>query len=776
MSDILNDPELETRVRRAMHALADSHQPSPLRPSANVDPPHPPHRPHRHRSLAMAAAFALVVGGVVAVVAVANRDTALAPTDIEPSLPAPDGTPNADGDMEIDPGGLRFGEPLPDDVVAFIDDPSLPAPRVEEPQGTTLSDDGPIAFPLDDPPESVSVVAMDGAELLMRGTIIDLAPDTADFDGPTVDVGVDGARYVDGDRGAIVMPLETGELRVVGPDDFFAFGGGGPHIDAGALLAIARAVGTTPIDEVDSLPGFFVFRGSIGGRELDPIGYGAGITVRHGAGAAMSATITRLAEAPTALDLIAIANAVTRGSIASPTVGDVTLFDGEQFYIELVSPVDLLIVHNGAGVDDGMVAAIDLAPIDRLGEEFDGTVEASPPAPDPAPIDTARSSAQDVVALLEPSPVEPVSASENITSGGNWVAGIVAFDSIAEFDGDRFVALWTVLDTDEPWNPASYTGPAADIPGLQARWTTAEMTSLALPGPTGTRFVRPGPSTAGDAANLAVLVDDQPLDEVVFGADFVRIPTAERQIVTQYGPGEYEVVPYRVPRDRRFVSDQVALLFAADRREVTTHSAEIYSVELNPDQQIVVRVVDPTLVAVVVAPVDADPLAIGTAVVIRPLDESPVEIDRSSVLTDGIGEVVARNEADWGRWELRTYSEGDAQCWGLATRTPLHGETAAEPPFDVGGIGGVGSCWGPDEPALDPIVLCSAGGNSEAPVVHVVGVVEAGHTVDARLGGQPWPLALDEVDGWVAFYADTAAEPDTTFGLTVEIDGVRADC
>lgn len=79
MSDMLNDPDLEARVRRAMHSIADAHQ-----PSSSGQPVTQPTDGSPRRTWLIAAATLLVVGGVVAVFAVAGRDTSTSPVATEP--------------------------------------------------------------------------------------------------------------------------------------------------------------------------------------------------------------------------------------------------------------------------------------------------------------------------------------------------------------------------------------------------------------------------------------------------------------------------------------------------------------------------------------------------------------------------------------------------------------------------------------------------------------------------------------------------------------------
>lgn len=383
MSDTIPDPDLEARVRRAMHSLADAHQPSP-----RGEPGSPRADGAPRRTWLIAAAMLLVVGGVVAVFVVSGRDTSPPSVATEPSvsLPSEPGDPRAaDGDVAIDPGVLRFSEPLPDGSVAFVNDTSLRAPSIAErgavdalpERGRVGSDPGPD-------PDSIRVIVMDGSRLLMRGIIVDVPADT-DLDrplGPPVDIGVDGATYIDADEGAIVIPIDDAR-RIVGPDEIFMFGSGGPYIEPDALIEIASAVGQLPFDHVARLPGFFVHQRSVGGETIDPLGRAAAVRVEHrdalASDGSTELTLYRLAEPPTAVELLAIAHALLGpgGTLDDAAVGDVALTAGGTVHLELVSPVDLVIMSASADLDQ-RIESIDFTTAADLDAAFDGSVTAPP--------------------------------------------------------------------------------------------------------------------------------------------------------------------------------------------------------------------------------------------------------------------------------------------------------------------------------------------------------------------------------------------------------------
>jgi hypothetical protein len=308
-------------------------------------------RPAKHRWWLVAAASVLVFA-LVGALALIDRSDDEAPTI------------QSDGGAVIDPSGLRFSEPLAEDTVAFFDDPTIPAPRVA-PERTVPASPGDLDA-LADQPDSVRVVVMDEATLLMRGGIVDV-PDGADPTGPPVDVGVDGARYVDADEGAIAIPLGDG-FRIVAPAEYFMFGGGGPFIEPAVLVDIAAAVGDRPIEEIDDLDGFYVDDATIDG-ERSGLLVGDRVTVTHSpseeSSDGLTTSIVRLPDTPTQQELLSIAHSVTRGEIDPPALGDVAFTAGTRMYLELVSPVDLLIVNAPTALGD-ILDSLQFGPLDEL--------------------------------------------------------------------------------------------------------------------------------------------------------------------------------------------------------------------------------------------------------------------------------------------------------------------------------------------------------------------------------------------------------------------------
>ncbi|MGB3737210.1 MAG: hypothetical protein WA964_19810 [Ilumatobacter sp.] len=122
--DVLDDPILDERIRRAMIALADSHAPRVGRP---------PGRESKGRRLLAAAATLLVLCGIGALVlAAGQRDAAdgpvstQAPTPIDSALPTstdPPATTSSVGGDAVGP--FRFDAPLPDSTIGVLE----PAPR-----------------------------------------------------------------------------------------------------------------------------------------------------------------------------------------------------------------------------------------------------------------------------------------------------------------------------------------------------------------------------------------------------------------------------------------------------------------------------------------------------------------------------------------------------------------------------------------------------------------------------------------------------------------------
>lgn len=303
----------------------------------------------------LVAAASVLVFALVGALALIDRSDDDAPTT--PAI-------QSDGDAVIDPSRLRFSEPLAEDTVAFFDDPTIPAPQVA-PERSVPASPGDLDA-LADEPDSVQVIVMDGATLLVRAIVIDGPDPGAGPGGPAVDIGIDGARYVDADEGAITIPLSDG-VRLVAPAELFTFGGGGPYVEPGTLVDIAAAIGDRPLDEIDDLAGFYVADATIDGERSGVLTDDT-VTVTHspsGEPDGVNTTIVRLQETPTAQELVSIAHALTGGEIDPPALGDVTFTAGSRTYLELVSPVDLLLVTAPTALGD-ILDSLQFGPLGEL--------------------------------------------------------------------------------------------------------------------------------------------------------------------------------------------------------------------------------------------------------------------------------------------------------------------------------------------------------------------------------------------------------------------------
>lgn len=143
------------------------------------------------------------------------------PRAVEPVLP--------------DPSRLRYQTPLPDDAVAFVDDDSLSAPEVVELPGV------PGPQPGGDPPSRQAwFVLMDGAEVEATGAIVEITDDwnPSEFSGEPVDIGVEGAVFVDDTEAAIAWPVD-GSARFVAAAAFLLTGESDPEVSRAELTAVA---------------------------------------------------------------------------------------------------------------------------------------------------------------------------------------------------------------------------------------------------------------------------------------------------------------------------------------------------------------------------------------------------------------------------------------------------------------------------------------------------------------------------------------------------------
>ncbi len=343
--------DIEAQIRAVADAAFD--QTSPVERDRYVAETSPP-----KRGWWLVAAASVLVFALIGALALIDRSDDDAPT--RPAI-------QSDGDAVIDPSRLRFSEPLDDDTVAFFDDPTIPAPRVAPERSVPALPGAAYLDALADQPDSAEVIVMDEATLLMRAIIIDAPDPGAGPGGPAVDIGIDGARYVDADEVAITIPLVDG-IRLVAPAELFTFGGGGPYVEPGTLVDIATAIGDRPIDEIDDLDGFYVADATIDGEQSGVLTVDT-VTVTHSPSGepsdGVNTTIVRLQKTPTAQELVSIAHALTGGEIDSPALGDVTFTAGSRTYLELVSPVDLLLVTAPTALGD-ILDSLQFGPLGEL--------------------------------------------------------------------------------------------------------------------------------------------------------------------------------------------------------------------------------------------------------------------------------------------------------------------------------------------------------------------------------------------------------------------------
>lgn len=783
MSDTLVDPELEDRVRRAMHSLAESHHPAaaPSKPPASEEP-------SRRRVLVLAAAALLLLGGIAALFAVAGRDDDPEPSATEPPAepevnvpeptapdpapdttavvadPAPTGVPNATGDVTIDPAGLRFAEPLPDGVVAFLDAfPDLEPAVVRETPG----------FPAqDDPGDSARFVALDGPHLLVIGNVVDASAEAVEVDGDAVDIGIEGARWADAAMSAIAIP--TGDrVRIIGPTDYFTLAARGPFVDPAVMTEVAAAIGTTPLGELADVPGIHPMTGTVDGEPLDTPIDGDSITVDHGGLPSPSVTLVRLDEPPTALDLAGIAYGVARELTETPQIGDVTFSGTGPVYVELVSPVDLVIVATSLQRElDELLPRLDVAPLDELDTAYDGTVEA-PPAPtgpaagEPVPEVPGASAEPQSIAVLEPAPGELIEIYDQSTPLGHWVAGIESRSSIVELNGDDFEAAWFVYDIEQPWDPSRYSGPSFEsVDGVEARWFAAEKAILAVERPEGTRIVTGGDGS--DPTDLLAAIGGRAVPERIADDELVVFPGGDDQLVAVYATPGLGVMTYRAPEGsaKRVASAILGPLAASsDTRDL---GGGVFVSTMEGGGQAILVPTPDGRVAVVTTPDDRDPGPIAESVVVRPVGDLGVPILAESVLD----ELVARAETGVGRrFELRTGSDGTEPCWSLdvgsaepSDGTPIFGESS----------GGVRVC-GPESERTDPLRLCVGAITEIGAERSASGVIEGDVAVAAFQGSSPVPVDVAAVDGWTFFHADALVE-DPALPILLELDGQRTNC
>lgn len=357
-----------------------------------------------HRRWWLAAAASVLVVALIGAIALIDRsDSPTTPADIVGPIdddasgpevadplsattvaPAPTTTVDVDTEPSVtpsqravepvlpDPSRLRYQDPLPDDAVAFVDDDSLRPPEVVELPSVPGPEPGDDA-----PARQAWFVLMDGAEVEATGAIFEITDDwnPSQFSGEPVDIGVAGAVFVDDTEAAIAWPV-NGSPRIVAAAAFLLTGRSDPEVSTAELTAVARAVGSSDDWSTVELEeqGVFVF------EMLSAVGVPAeGLPftiVEHGRG--LRVVLQRFDEPLTEQRFLAFAADTLRqagGALpADAALGD-TAIDPDVGYIELLSPVDVVVVTFNR---PGLGSLIDIAAADDLDTAFDGTISAPP--------------------------------------------------------------------------------------------------------------------------------------------------------------------------------------------------------------------------------------------------------------------------------------------------------------------------------------------------------------------------------------------------------------
>lgn len=273
----------------------------------------------------------------------------------------------------------------------------------------------------------------------------------------------------------------------------------------------------------------------------------------------------------------------------------------------------------------------------------------------------------DVVPVLVPPPSEPVRGFELGSTTSTWTRGIENATLFAVLDGADVVGAVQVFDLPAPWDVFAKDQNVVNIDGREAiRIEGSDERGLVVRVGDGVRAALDGSppsdplSIDDDIAELVALLGDGPLDEFGVTDRFARAPLdLSAGVNVSYGSqGSIEL--FQVRLEPGATGDAVDLLegiyqLSIEQTETAQASAVVQ--------------VSPTDLVVIVADNEDDLATAQAHLQLLPRDESGIDFTTFSGPTDG--DVIARGEPSWGRWQV-TADPSDAGCsyfhaskWGI---------------------------------------------------------------------------------------------------------------
>lgn len=372
----------------------------------------------------------------------------------------------------------------------------------------------------------------------------------------------------------------------------------------------------------------------------------------------------------------------------------------------------------------------------------------------------------DVVAVLEPAPLEPVNAT--VASGDtfadvDWAQGRNGSTDVWVIDDGEWTGALSVTDFAIPWDIAT-EGFTPTLIGDVEAVIDAERSMVVLRRGDGVRRIQGGGDTPGggdpallDAATqLAELVGVGTVDAVLPTNGFVSAVQTEplSPIVTYDFTVEVRVVRFERPPTIDELRWSAAMI--ARGGDVEQIGPWAFAAAEGPSRQRMIELVSPVDAVLIGALSDADLDTYRDALQFPTVAESGLTvIDDRPIETN---EVVARGEQSWGRWTVERSSDGACQSVTTAEWTP-----GGLVPYAL-----TTACT--ETPPLDPLVCFTS--SFERTVVIAIGVDATSVTLEPQDGLSSTGF-VDGEGGAAALIERTASASDQT---TVRIDDATYSC
>ena len=370
----------------------------------------------------------------------------------------------------------------------------------------------------------------------------------------------------------------------------------------------------------------------------------------------------------------------------------------------------------------------------------------------------------DAVALLDPAPLQPVTASAavgNTIPDVDWAWARDGSTDVWVLDDGEWAGMISVTDFAIPWEVAT-SGLTTTVIGDVDAVVDPELAVVALRRPDGVRRIQGGldgpgggdPALLDASTRLAELVGIGPLDAELPTDEFVPITRVEAlsPSVTYDFSVQVQIVRFEQPPTIDELRWGAAMVARSNDHERIGPWA--FVAQQGSNRQQLVELVSPVDAVVIDAQADADIGAYRDSLEFTTIAESGLAVDDRP---GEASEVVARGEQEWGRWTVKRSPDGICQSLTTAEWTPGGLEPfvlATEP-----------TCSDTSPPS--PLV-CDT--NALRTIVVVIGADAATLTLEDRFASAGF------VDGEGGAAALVERDPLSDDGIVVRVDDLTLTC